>query len=210
MPKLPTEEQLTKLIAAAGKTLSLKLWLSKETGIRPTELHALLVRNIDIEHNAVNPTTAKHGCARILKIPPNLTKALQDHIIRNNLTPNDKLFKGNARKYGDNFRVMRSRLAKRTNDPSLTTVRLYDFRHWFATMRYWKYRDVGLTATDMGHKDWNTTQKYVHLLKILEMIKEDEWICKTATNITEATQLIEHGFEYITEMDGIKLFRKRK
>jgi hypothetical protein len=37
-----------------------------------------------------------------------------------------------------------------------------------------------------------------------------EYIVKTATNIQEATQLIENGFEYITEMDGTKLFRKRK
>lgn len=103
MPKLPTEEQLNKLIACAGKILSLKLWLSKETGIRPTELHALLVRNLDIPHNAVNPTTAKNGCARTLIIPPNLTKALETHIIRNNLKPNDKLFRSNARKYGNDY-----------------------------------------------------------------------------------------------------------
>jgi hypothetical protein len=25
-----------------------------------------------------------------------------------------------------------------------------------------------------------------------------------------ATDLIEHGFQYVTEMDGVKLFRKRK
>ena len=36
------------------------------------------------------------------------------------------------------------------------------------------------------------------------------YTCKTVTNIKEATQLIENGFEYITEMDGLKLFRKRK
>lgn len=36
------------------------------------------------------------------------------------------------------------------------------------------------------------------------------YTCKTATNIKEATQLIENGFEYITEIDEIKLFRKRK
>lgn len=210
MPRLPTEEQLNKLISASGKTLSLKLWISKETGIRPTELHALTVRDIDLSHNAIIPRTAKHGCARTLTIPPNLTKALEQHITQNNLGINDKLFKSNARKYGDNYRQMRKRLAERTNDPSLMTVRLYDFRHWFATMRYWKYRDIPLTAEDMGHKDYNTTRKYIHLLKILEMIKEDEWICKVASNIEESKQLIEHGFEYVTEQEGMKLYRKRK
>ena len=77
-------------------------------------------------------------------------------------------------------------------------------------MRYWKYRDVGLTTMDMGHRDWNTTQKYVHLLKILEMIKDDEWICKTANDVEQASQLIEHGFEYVQTIDGTNMYRKRK
>jgi len=33
---------------------------------------------------------------------------------------------------------------------------------------------------------------------------------KTAKKLEQATQLIEHGFEYITEIDGTKVFRKRK
>jgi len=59
----------------------------------------------------------------------------------------------------------------------------------------------------MGHKKIETTLLYTQLVHFNE---EDEYTCKTATNITEATQLIENGFEYITEIDGIKLFRKRK
>jgi hypothetical protein len=39
---------------------------------------------------------------------------------------------------------------------------------------------------------------------------EEEYSCRTATNIKEATELIEAGFQYITDMDEMKLFRKRK
>jgi hypothetical protein len=60
----------------------------------------------------------------------------------------------------------------------------------------------------MGHKHSNTTDIYVHILDNGE--EEEEYTCKTATNIEEATDLIEAGFQYITEMEGIKLFRKRK
>ena len=59
----------------------------------------------------------------------------------------------------------------------------------------------------MGHKKIETTLKYVQLQNINE---DDEWTCKTATNIKEATSLIENGFEYIQEIDGIRLYRKRK
>jgi len=39
---------------------------------------------------------------------------------------------------------------------------------------------------------------------------EESTIKATAKNLQEATQLIENGFEYVTEMDRTKLFRKRK
>jgi len=46
--------------------------------------------------------------------------------------------------------------------------------------------------------------------QLLNLNDDDEWTCKTATTVEEATQLIEKGFQYITEIDGTKLFRKRK
>lgn len=58
----------------------------------------------------------------------------------------------------------------------------------------------------MGHKKLTTTQKYMHFLDL----DSDEWICKAASNAKEATALIEAGFDYVTEIDGLKLFRKRK
>jgi hypothetical protein len=41
-------------------------------------------------------------------------------------------------------------------------------------------------------------------------LNDDEWTCKTAANVNEATTLIEAGFQYVTEMDGLELFKKRK
>jgi hypothetical protein len=38
----------------------------------------------------------------------------------------------------------------------------------------------------------------------------EEYTCKVAKSLEEASKLIEAGFEYVTEMDRIKIFRKRK
>jgi hypothetical protein len=38
----------------------------------------------------------------------------------------------------------------------------------------------------------------------------DEFYVKTASTLEEAYKLLEVGFEYVTDMDGVKLFRKRK
>lgn len=210
MPKLPTEEQLNKLIFGAGKTLSLKLRLSKDTGLRPVEIHNLKARDVDTTQNLVYPTTAKNGSPRVLPLPPTLSQALSKWIAKNDLQPDDKLFRGNSRKYGQAYREMRNRLAK--TEPSLKAIRLYDFRHYFATMTYYRLRDTGLTAQDMGHKDWNTTRKYIHLVRIMELNQNgEEYVVKTAHTKEEAIKLLELGFIYQNlEFDGDKVFKKRK
>ncbi len=60
MPRIPTTEQVNMLIANSGKVMSVKLTLSKETGLRPVELCNLKVKDIDLTHRTVHPTTAKH------------------------------------------------------------------------------------------------------------------------------------------------------
>jgi hypothetical protein len=51
---------------------------------------------------------------------------------------------------------------------------------------------------------------YINIEQATFLSETDEWTCKTATTIQEATQLIEAGFQYITEIDNTKLFKKRK
>jgi len=204
--KIPSKENVEMLIASAGRILSIKLSISKETGLRPIELCNLKVKDIDLEQRLIYPTTAKHGAGRALKITNNLQATLQNHINRNKLTLNDKLFNGTTDDYGTHYRIMRNQLAKKLNNPTIQTIRLYDFRHYFATMLYAKTRDILHVMQQMGHKEIRTTMIYTQLLNL----NNDEWTCKTATNVTEATTLIETGFEYIQEIDGIRLYRKRK
>jgi len=40
--------------------------------------------------------------------------------------------------------------------------------------------------------------------------EREEFICKVAQDIAQAKTLIEAGFEYVTDMDEFKIFRKRK
>jgi len=204
--KLPTKEKLNMLIANASQALALKLSLSMETGLRPVELCRLRVKDIDTDHKTVNPITAKHGAPRTLKITENLNTRIQEHIIRNKLEPSDKLFKGDSNNYGKYYRAVRNRLAKKLNDTSIQTIRLYDFRHYFCTMTLHKTKDAFFTMNKMGHKKLTTTQKYMHLLDL----DSDECICKAASNAKEATALIEAGFEYVQQIDGLSLYRKRK
>ena len=59
----------------------------------------------------------------------------------------------------------------------------------------------------LGHHNINHTLKYA---QVLDIEGEENYSCEIAETIEQATKLIESGFEYVTEMDGLKLFKKRK
>jgi len=207
--RIPTEERINMIIAESGKTLATKLTLSKETGLRPIEVHTLKVKDIDFDQRLAYPTTAKRGASRIVKISDRLASLIQAHITRYNLQANDNLFRGTEDHYGDAFRRVRDRLANKLQDPSIKTVRLYDLRHFYATMLYHKTKDILLVKRQLGHKSINNTLIYVDLEAILYNTT-NEWTCRVAKNVDEATKLIEAGFEKADEIDGIHIYRKRK
>ena len=73
-------------------------------------------------------------------------------------------------------------------------------------MEYHKTKDILHVMRLLGHRNITNTLIYTQLITV----QDDDYACKAARTIKEATQLIEGGFEYVTEMDGTKLFRKRK
>ena len=73
-------------------------------------------------------------------------------------------------------------------------------------MEYHKTKDILHVMRLLGHKNIKNTLIYTQLMEF----KEDEFVCKVAKTIQEASSLIENGFEFICKFDGAKLFRKRK
>ena len=208
MPKIPQEAKINCIIANASKKLATALAMSKDTGLRPIELMNLKLKDLDLQKGAVYPETAKHGSPRVLKLKNSTLNMLNKYLADRNIGLNDKLFSWwNSDIYGNRFRKTRNRVAKKMSDLSIKTIRLYDLRHFFATMTYHRTKDILFVKQQMGHKKIETTLIYTQLL---QFDKDDNYTCKVANNIEQATELIENGFEYVTEMDGHKLFRKRK
>jgi len=63
----------------------------------------------------------------------------------------------------------------------------------------------------LGHKSVLTTQRYVDLYTEIygDMLPED-YVCETASTVEEAKKLIEAGFEFVSEIEGVQLYRKVK
>jgi len=58
----------------------------------------------------------------------------------------------------------------------------------------------------LGHKSIKNTLVYTHLVDF----GSNEYVCKAAKTVIEAKALIESGFDHVTDVEGMKLFRKRK
>jgi hypothetical protein len=74
-------------------------------------------------------------------------------------------------------------------------------------MLYYRTKDILLVKEKLGHRNINNTLIYTHLVSFNE---NEEFYSATAKTVDEAAKLIEQGFDYVTEFDGVKLFRKRK
>jgi len=104
------------------------------------------------------------------------------------------------------FFQQRQALTKKLRNPRIHKISFHTFRHFKATMEYHKTRDILHVMKVLGHKNIKNTLIYTHLIDF----GSDEYVSKVATTVQEARQLVETGFEYVTDMDGIKIFRKRK
>jgi integrase len=102
---------------------------------------------------------------------------------------------------------MKKRVANIIENPRLKAITFSTFRHWGATMTYhYTGGNLLLVKKILGHKRIESTMKYTQLV----CLKEDEYDIGAATTIEEDQQLLKTGFEYVTERNGIKLYRRPK
>jgi integrase len=209
-PNVPTTEQANLIISAAGKKYSMIFSILRDTGLRPIELTRLPLKNIDLENGTITPQTAKNGAPRILKLTTPTLAMLKNYIAKNDYNLNDKIFP-TTKIMSHVWDRIRNRLAKKLNQPELTKFRLYDLRHYFATMLYAKTKDILLVKQQLGHKRIEHTLIYTHLINF----KTDEYISRTVqlgtpTTLKEICELAEVGFTKFTEIDGYQIFKKPK
>ncbi|MEM3752902.1 MAG: site-specific integrase [Candidatus Bathyarchaeia archaeon] len=204
MPYVPTEADIDQLIAGSGRILSTFLQFLKETGARSGEAARLRWSDIDLERKTVRITPEKGSRPRILLISRKLVDML------NNLPRKTDKVWATLYSLKSNFYKTRKSLAFKLQNPRLKEIGLHAFRHWKATMEYHKTRDILYVQQLLGHRDLRNTLIYINLEKALFQNTDDEFHVKVAQSLDEACKLLEVGFEYVTDMNGAKLFRKRK
>lgn len=203
LPFIPLEKEIDALIAGCSKKVATTLQLLKETGMRIGEAWRLRWIDIDERRSTIRCEAEKHGNPRMFKISSKLLSMLKilprksQHIFnRTSLSANRT-----------NFIRQRKQLARKLQNPRLLQITFHTLRHWKATMEYHRTKDILHVMQMLGHRNIQNTLIYTQLIEFEE---QDDFHSATAKSVDKALTLIETGFEYVCEMDGVKLFRKRK
>jgi integrase len=202
IPYIPTEAEIDQFIACLGKKVGIYCQLLKYTGARCGEIIAIKWTDIDFAQRKIRIKAEKGSNSRILPLSAKTIDMLCN-LPRNK----ERLFTGDQH---SNFALQRKRKARQLANPNLMLIHFHTLRHWKATTEQHRTKDPWHVKMVLGHKSIQSTEKYIHLEKMLYEDTSDQFIVKVADTMDDAVKLIEVGFEFHAEIEGHKLFRKRK
>ena len=207
LPWIPTEQEVNLLIGGMGKKTATFLQLLKETGVRPGEAWALTWKDIDPEKRTVTVTPEKNSNPRCLKLTEQALSMI-DRLKKGpyifHETKSDPII--GLLYFRRGYERRRKHLAERLQNPRLQLISFKTLRHYKATMEYHKTKDILHVMQLLGHKNIRNTLVYTHLVNW----ESDGFVSKVAIDQKEITELIENGFEFVLQKDGLAYFRKRK
>lgn len=207
-PFIPIEAEIDALIASCGSKTATFLQTLKETSMRAGEAFSLEWADIDMERRLINLKRPEKGSnPRIFKVSKKLIDMLNALQRKSKKVFGDVLL-GSIRA---TFCASRKRAAKKLANPRILKISFHTFRHWKATMEYHRTKDIMHVMAMLGHKRIINTQIYINLEQtIFNDGDNSEYTTRVAKTVKGARALLGAGFDYVTDMDGYKLFRKRK
>jgi integrase len=206
LPFIPMEAELDALIAGCGSKTSTLLQLLKETGLRCGEALRLRWSDIDFERRVIILNRPeKNSNPRIFKVSDRLMGMLKALPKKD-----ERVFPCTYHSVQATFAASRRRIAKNLNNPRLLKISFHTFRHWKGTLEYHKTKDILHVKELLGHRSINNTLLYVQIDKTLFNEDSDGFEVRVAKDPEEIKSLLEVGFEYVCEKDGLMFFRKRK
>jgi integrase len=210
VPIIPTTANVQKIISASTRRYATIFTILAETGFEGEELHCLHRKNIDTEQGIISITGHKHHASGTYKLRTTTTEMLREYITKN---PQDQPFP-DPRSMAEEWRTIRNRLADNLKQPELKNIMLKSLRNYSGAQLY--YKTIANGAGDpiavmrhLRHKKLETTMHYIRGM-ILKTDEDYQYICKCTNIKEEVIKLIEDGFQKVDEIDGYKLYRKRK
>jgi len=211
IPFIPTEKEIDDLIAVCGPKTSVALRIAKETGARIGEILSLQWIDVDKNNRTIRINAPEKGSnPRIQTISSELINMTEQLPKTNEYIFATKNGHSCSRDYCLLLRSGRRTASKKLGNPRLLKITFHILRHWKGTMEYHKTKDILHVKEILGHKNINNTLIYINLERAVFKTSNDEFTVRAVNTLEEACKLLEVGFEYVTKVDGKKIFRKRK
>jgi integrase len=206
-PTIPTRENVEAIINNASKRYITIFTLLKETGASGMELSNVKQQDIDLEQKQITIKGCKGHASATYKLKTQTAELLRVYIYAN---PQEHPFPS-SRSISQVWLDTRKRASIKLCKSELRKVKLQNLRNFSGAELYKSLpiRDPIAVMRHLRHKKLDTTMHYLRAIT-LDYEEDDQWITRTSTTIEEDAKLIEAGFQYVTERDRTKLFRKRK
>jgi integrase len=202
LPFIPDEKELDAIIAGCrSRRMAAYLQCLKETFADPGEVLGL--KWIDVSGNIITINRPVKGhLPRQIPVSNRLI-AMMDVLPKES----ERIFPITYRNLFSCYTKVRGRVAEMQKNERIRKIQLRTFRHWGATwMAHYTNGNVLKVKQRLGHKRVENTMKYIGMVTI----RDDEFEVATATNVEEAKKILEAGYTYSTEMNGVKLFTRPK
>lgn len=123
----------------------------------------------------------------------------------------ERIFPTTVNSISARLRQTRKSLAKKPDNPRIERIPFHTLRHWKGTMLYHKTKDPLHVQQFLRHESIKNTMIHINIERSLfQSGSDDEFHVKTAKTLDEAYELLKVGFEYVTDMENVKIFKKRK
>jgi integrase len=205
LPFIPTELEIDQLIASCGKKTATFLQTLKETAMRSGEALNLEWTDVDVDRKVIRVTPEKNSNPRIFKVSNKLI-AMLSRLPKKS----ERVFETTLSSLRGTFYYSRQIAAEKLQNPRIRIIHFHTLRHWKATMLYHQTKDILYVMNFLGHKSIKNTLLYVQLAEVIFKETPEEFTTRVTKSVKGARALIESGFDFVLEMDGVKIFRKRK
>jgi hypothetical protein len=204
IPIIPTTQQVERIISASTPKFSTIYKLMTETAVEGEELHRTHRNQYDTSQGIITIKGLKGHNSANYKLKPETAQLLREYMAKYTKEypfPQPKVM-------AQMWVRARKQASQIHNDPTLLTIAMKNLRNYSGAQYYLRYeKDAIGTMRHLRHKKLETT---MHYLRAIVLDQEPEYDSRTARSIEEDQQLINAGYQYVTERDGIKLYRKRK
>jgi hypothetical protein len=206
-PLIPTSQDVQAIIDNSSEDYVTVFTIEAEIGCCPEELYQVTQKSINKETGEMSITGVKGHASKNYRLKPPTKDLLLRYLAKH--TAEQPFPKAHAQ--SQMWYQFRAKAAAKLNKPQLLNIALRNLRN-YSGERFYKNlptRDPILLMQHFRHKKLERTMHYIRAI-VLDYEEDEQFISRISTTIQEDAKLIENGFQYVTERDGKKLFRKRK